>query len=81
MKKYNESSDDLENIDANNYKGIFYNADTKDTHYVDPTNGAHFSFSHMCGLLNQLKTSRERLQINAIALPNKKLKLCFFNKL
>jgi hypothetical protein len=81
MKKYNDSSEDIDNIDPNNYKGIFYNAGVKDTHYVDPNNGAHFSFGHMCALLNQLKAQREKQQKNTLAMPNKKLRLCFFNQL
>ena len=80
MKKYNDSSEDMDDIDPNNYKGIFYNANTKDTHYVDPNNGAHFNYGHMCTRLGQLKAQREKQEKSTFAMPNRKLKMGFFNQ-
>ena len=51
--------DDLDDIDYNNYKGIFYDDDPT-TKYQDPETGAHFDFNDICGRLAQIKISREQ---------------------
>lgn len=53
-----ELDDDLDDIDYNNYKGIFYDDDPT-TKYQDPETGAHFDFDDICGRLTKIKISRE----------------------
>ena len=57
---YSESqTSDADNIDPENYKGIFYNIDT-DNKYQDPNNGAHFKFQDMCAILSEIKQERDK---------------------
>jgi len=55
-----ESSEDVEeDIDPENYKGIFYNVD-QENKYQDTTTGAHFRFKDMCNILQEIKRKRDR---------------------
>ena len=57
MTQYNQKPDhneDLDCIDLNNYKGMFYNDDSG-LKYQDAKTGAHFEFENMCKRLIKLK--------------------------
>ena len=57
---YSESqTSDADDIDPENYKGIFYNVDT-DNKYQDPDTGAHFKFADMCAILSEIKQERDK---------------------
>jgi len=34
--------DDIDDIDINNYKGMFYEDENENEKYIDPITGAHF---------------------------------------
>ena len=55
----NDYEEDLDNIDFNNYKGMFYN-DQPGTKYQDPVTGAHFEFRDMCNRLKGIFMQRQR---------------------
>ena len=59
MDDYYEEGDDLEedeeDIDLENYKGIYFN-DDPGRKFQDELTGAHFEFSDMCGRLDKLRT-------------------------
>ena len=59
MNNEAESSEDNDDIDPENYKGIFYNVD-QDSKYQDTTTGAHFRFKDMCTILQELKRKRDK---------------------
>ena len=46
---------DEEDIDLENYKGIYFN-DDPGRKFQDELTGAHFEFSDMCGRLDKLRT-------------------------
>lgn len=50
----NDSDDDLDPIDFNNYKGMFFN-DEPGQKFQDPETGAHFEYKDMCKRINKLK--------------------------
>lgn len=50
--------EDLDCIDFQNYKGMFYNEDAG-LKYQDEATGAHFEHKDMCRRLNKLKSSLE----------------------
>ena len=52
----NDYKEDLDNIDFNNYKGIYFGDDTKK--YTCPHSGAHFQFQDMC--IRMLKLADKR---------------------
>jgi hypothetical protein len=67
---YSESqTSDADDIDPENYKGIFYNVDT-DNKYQDPDTGAHFKFADMCAILSEIKQERDK---RAKPIPSKQL--------
>ena len=39
--------DDLDDIDYNNYKGIFFGEENPSTKYQDPETGAHFDYKDL----------------------------------
>jgi len=49
--------EDLDNIDFQNYKGMFYNDDPGNK-YQDEKTGAHFEYKDMCRRLTELKKSQ-----------------------
>ena len=59
--------EDLDHIDFNNYKGIFYNDDPGQK-YQDEVTGAHFEYHDMCHRLSKIQKSlssqMDRQQIN-----------------
>jgi len=57
MDKEIEYEEDLDDIDFNNYKGIFY--DESAEKYQDEETGAHFEYKDMCMRLNRLKRQIE----------------------
>jgi len=54
MKINNHGRQKSEQIDLNNYKGIFYNDETVNR-YEDPITGAHFDYFEMCKTLKALQ--------------------------
>ena len=50
--------EDLDDIDFNNYKGMFYE-DDPGSKYQDPLTGAHFEYRDMCRQLSRLQTQLE----------------------
>ena len=46
--------DDLDNIDYNNYKGIFFGEENPSTKYQCPETGAHFDYKDIVKRLNKL---------------------------
>ena len=52
---YGEEGDDDEDIDVQNYKGIYFN-DEPGSKFHCPDTGAHFVFKDMCSRLDKLKT-------------------------
>ena len=56
MDKQNEldNEEDLDCVDFNNYKGMFY--DNNQEKYQDEITGAHFEYSDMCRRLRKLKS-------------------------
>ena len=49
--------EDLDQIDFNNYKGMFFNDDLNQK-YQDPITGAHFEYYDMCCRLMKLQQKR-----------------------
>ena len=55
---YYEEGDDIEedeeDLDLENYKGIYFN-DDPGRKFQDEVNGAHFEYNDMCGRLGKLR--------------------------
>ena len=78
----NEAGSDLEDeeeIDYNNFKGIYFNEDP-DSKYIDPVTGAHFTHTDMCERLSkiaELQRRYEQRQTEQRTLKNKTLAAAF----
>lgn len=55
----NQYQEDLDDIDFDNYKGVFFE-DNPTTKYTDPDTGAHFDFRDVCKRITALIRQRER---------------------
>ncbi|CAI2359488.1 unnamed protein product [Moneuplotes crassus] len=60
----NEYEEDLDDIDFQNYKGIFYEDDPT-SKYQDPETGAHFDYTDVCKRLFKIQRSRESAEKNS----------------
>jgi hypothetical protein len=54
-----EGSESEDDIDPENYKGIFYNME-QENKYQDPVSGAHFKYQDMYTLLSDIKLKRDK---------------------
>lgn len=59
----NEYEEDLDDIDFQNYKGIFYEDDPT-TKYQDPETGAHFDYTDVWSRLRKIQRKRESVENN-----------------
>jgi len=55
----NQYQEDLDDIDFDNYKGVFFE-DNPTTKYTDPQTGAHFDFKDICKRLGIILKHWER---------------------
>ena len=54
------SNSDVDDIDFENFKGIYIN-DDPNTKYTDPKTGCHFKYNDLCNRLVKLKALRKKL--------------------
>lgn len=77
--KYNakimDHSEDLDNIDFQNYKGIFYN-EGQGQNYEDPETGAHFEYYDMCERLQMIQGKLGNVHSEANLAVNKEENSC-----
>ena len=55
-----DDDSDIDNLDFDNFKGIYFNEDPN-RKYQDPDTGCHFMYSDLCKRLNKLKDLRKKL--------------------
>ena len=65
MKSKQLKQPDTDNIDIDNYKGIYYNNDA--TKHTDLKTGAHFDFNDICQRLIKIKQIRDSIPAVNIA--------------
>ena len=53
--------DDIDNVDFNNYKGI-YAEEENDQKYTCPITGAHFEFNDICRRLGKISHQRKKME-------------------
>lgn len=60
---YNDTETRLKSDEAGNYKGIYYNDPSAESHYLDDKTGAHFNYQKIVVRLNAIKIQREKEMI------------------
>lgn len=60
MDEENEHDSDVDDIDPQNFKGIYFN-DDPNRKYQDPETGCHFEYYDLCKRLTHLKEKRKIL--------------------
>jgi hypothetical protein len=62
ISKLEKADSDIDNIDFNDFKGIYFDEDPN-RKYQDPETGCHFEYSDLCKRLSKLKHLRRKLDV------------------